>query len=77
MLNQIIFHRPSHLGSTCGGDLGKNGQKLIKITKSKIWGQNSGAHGGDKPITRVVGGIPHPPLVETLLLQSLGNNVIK
>ena len=60
MLNQIIFHRPSHLGSTCGGDLGKNGQKLIKITKSKIWGQNSGAHGGDKPITRVVGGSPSP-----------------
>ena len=41
----------------------------MKMTKLAFLGQNSGGHGGDKPIFWVVGGIPpspSPPLGETL-----------
>ena len=58
-----VHHRVSQLGSTSGGTIWTNGQKLhendkIGIFGSKQWGR---PWGGDKPIFRVVGGDPPPP----------------
>ena len=70
LTNQVL--RVSQLGSTSGADnLDKMAKNCMKMTKSAFLGQNSGGgHGGDRPIFRVVGGIPRspPPLGETLVL---------
>ena len=63
--------RVSQMGSTGRGNLGKMAKNCMKLTKSTFLGQNSGGHGGDKPIFRVVWGSPQSPLPlgETLLSE--------
>ena len=41
-----------------GDILSKMAKNGMKITKSTFWEENSGGHGGDKPIFWVVWGIP-------------------